>query len=107
MPGSLFEWLAYYLIAVNFAAFAAYGLDKSHAENGRRRISERTLHRLALIGGTPGAYAGRKAFRHKTRKREFSAVLHTIAAVQIAALAVEFAFGWDAVFAGLLAYAER
>ena len=38
---------------------------------------------LVLIGGTPGAYAGRALFRHKTRKQPFSARLHTIAVFQI------------------------
>ena len=59
------------LIALNFAAFAAFGIDKSHAENNRRRIRESTLLTLAMFGGTPGAYAGRSMFRHKTRKQPF------------------------------------
>ena len=72
------------LIALNFAAFAAFGIDKSHAENNRRRIRESTLLTLALIGGTPGAYAGRSLFRHKTRKQPFCTRLAIIAGVQAA-----------------------
>lgn len=71
------------LIAVNFCAFAAFGIDKAKAEAGSWRILEGTLLNLALIGGTPGAYAGRALFRHKTRKQPFSARLHTIAVFQI------------------------
>lgn len=63
--------LAYWLIAVNFLAFAAFGIDKARAENGRRRTAETDLLMLALIGGTAGAYAGRYLFRHKTRKQTF------------------------------------
>jgi uncharacterized membrane protein YsdA (DUF1294 family) len=48
----------------------------------RRRIAESTLLTLALLGGTPGTYAGRALFRHKTRKQPFSRRLHTIAVVQ-------------------------
>lgn len=64
--------IALWLIAVNFAAFAAFGIDKARAEaagprRGRRRTSEADLLGLALLGGTLGAYAGRKLFRHKTR----------------------------------------
>ncbi len=69
-----FEYLAYYLIAINFIAFAAFGIDKSLAEQGRRRISEARLLGWATIGGTAGAYAGRHLFRHKTRKLSFSGV---------------------------------
>ena len=59
------------LIAINFLAFAAFGIDKARAEAGAWRVSEGTLLRLAFFGGTPGAYAGRALFRHKTRKQPF------------------------------------
>jgi uncharacterized membrane protein YsdA (DUF1294 family) len=58
------------------------------AEAGRSRISEENLLSLAFIGGTPGAYAGRQLFRHKTRKQPFSNRLHAIAGFQIAGLAL-------------------
>ena len=74
------------LIAINFAAFAAFGIDKSLAENNRRRISESTLLKLAFFGGTAGAYAGRAAFRHKTRKEPFCTNLAFIAGLQVAAM---------------------
>lgn len=73
------------LIAVNFIAFAAFGIDKARAERGAWRISEGTLLRLAFLGGTPGAYAGRALFRHKTRKQPFCANLHAIAVLQVIA----------------------
>lgn len=84
--------LATALIALNFLAFAAFGIDKAKAEAGRRRIAESTLLLLAFLGGTPGAYAGRAAFRHKTRKQPFSSQLHTIAALQVVALGL--GLGW-------------
>lgn len=89
------------LIAVNFLAFAAFGIDKAKAEAGAWRISESTLLQLALIGGTPGAYAGRALVRHKTRKQPFSGQLHTIAGLQIAALAGLAVWFW--VPSGLVA----
>ena len=63
--------VALYLGAVNLAAFAAFGADKLLAWAGVRRISEGNLLTLALVGGSPGAYAGRHLFRHKTRKQPF------------------------------------
>lgn len=65
-------------IAINFFAFAAFGIDKMKAETGRWRVKESTLLMLAFIGGSPGAYAGRRIFRHKTRKQTFSRNLHII-----------------------------
>ena len=73
------------LIAVNFIAFAAFGIDKARSERGAWRISEGTLLRLAFLGGTPGAYAGRALFRHKTRKQPFCVNLHAIAVLQVIA----------------------
>lgn len=75
------------LFALNLFVFVAFGIDKLKAETGRWRIQESTLLLLALLGGTPGAYAGRALFRHKTRKQPFSGRLHAIAAVQLVALA--------------------
>lgn len=89
------------LIAINFLAFAAFGIDKARAEQGAWRISEGTLLRLAFLGGTPGAYAGRAVFRHKTRKQPFSGNLRAIAVLQIIALAgVAVWLGWGAFLPG-------
>lgn len=81
------EYVTYWLIAVNFATFAAFGIDKAKAESGARRISEAALLQWAFFGGTPAAYAARHLFRHKTRKQPFSSNLHMIAIFQISALA--------------------
>ena len=77
------EIATYYVIAVNLFAFMSFGIDKSLAETGSWRISEAALLGWALIGGTPGAYAGRALFRHKTRKQPFSSELHGIAKLQV------------------------
>ena len=77
------ELATYYAIGINFIAFSAFGIDKWLAETGARRISEASLLGWALLGGTPGAYAGRALFRHKTRKQPFSSELHGIAILQL------------------------
>ena len=79
LPFNPVEIATYYLIAVNFLAFALFGIDKARAENGGWRISEGTLLMWAFLGGSIGAYAGRSAFRHKTRKQPFCTMLHSIA----------------------------
>ena len=84
--------IAAYAVAINFVAFAAFGLDKMLAESNGRRISEANLLTLAFLGGTPAAYAGRQLFRHKTRKQPFSAELHTVALIQVGAIALFLAW---------------
>ena len=74
------------LIAINFIAFTAFGVDKAKARRGQYRIAESTLLLFAFLGGTLGAYAGRRAFRHKTRKQPFNSHLFTIAVLQMLAL---------------------
>ena len=74
------------LIAINFIAFAAFGVDKAKARARRWRVQESTLLTLAFLGGTLGAYAGRAVFRHKTRKQPFGSHLFQIAVGQMLAL---------------------
>ena len=81
-----------YVLAINLVAFMAFGIDKMLAEAQRWRIAESTLLTWALIGGTPGAYAARHLFRHKTRKQPFCRNLHTIAVMQV--IAVGAAVWW-------------
>ena len=82
------------LSAINFAAFAAFGLDKARAERGGWRIRESTLLWLACLGGSPGAWAGRRLFRHKTRKQPFSSRLLGIAVLQAIAIGAVSAWGF-------------
>lgn len=58
-------------LAVSLIAFVLYGWDKRQARLERRRISEKTLHRLAIFGGWPGSILGQRYFRHKTEKVGF------------------------------------
>jgi len=61
-------------LAASLITFVAYRMDKSAAQKGRWRISEGTLHLLALAGGWPGALVAQNVLRHKSRKREFRSV---------------------------------
>ena len=57
-----------YLAAINVLTFCVYGADKRRAKiPGARRVPEKTLLGLAAIGGSLGALAGMRVFRHKTR----------------------------------------
>ncbi|OGH73998.1 MAG: hypothetical protein A3C90_02175 [Candidatus Magasanikbacteria bacterium RIFCSPHIGHO2_02_FULL_51_14] len=80
----LSQILLVYFIAVNVVSFFYFGLDKLKAELGSRRVSERRLWALALLGGSLGAFLGMNFFRHKTQKASFQAILLLIFLVQIA-----------------------
>ena len=63
---------------------AVYLLDKRRAIHAARRIPERTLHTLELLGGWPGALVAQQVFRHKNRKPRFFLVTWLIAALHAA-----------------------
>lgn len=75
-----------YLLA-SLAAVILYGVDKSAARRGERRIRESTLQLVALAGGWPGALLARRWFRHKTRKQPFGMILWGCAALNIGLVA--------------------
>ena len=60
-----------YLMAINLVLFFVMGADKSHARRHKRRVPERTLFTLCLLGGGIGGVLGMLAFRHKTRHTQF------------------------------------
>jgi uncharacterized membrane protein YsdA (DUF1294 family) len=67
--------------------FVAYFIDKRRAVRGRgaRRVPERTLHCMELLGGWPGALAGQSCFRHKRRKTSYMMVVFAVIALHAAA----------------------
>lgn len=75
---------------LNLVSFAVYGYDKRQAKLGERRVPEKKLWLLILVGGFAGAWAGMSVFRHKTSKGSFlfPAVLCTLPWVGLAGLLV-------------------
>lgn len=61
----------WHLGLITLVTFLGYGWDKRQARSGGWRVPEKTLHQMAFIGGTLGAWAGSKFFRHKTIKGSF------------------------------------
>lgn len=70
---------------LSLAALLAHGFDKRLARRGARRVPERTLHALALLGGFAGAWLGMRLFRHKTQKPVFTLVVVAAALLHAAA----------------------
>lgn len=80
--------LAFYLLAINALTFGAFALDKQAARRDTRRIPERHLLTLAMIGGSGGAIAAQQLLRHKSRKEPFRTALWSIAALHLILIAV-------------------
>jgi len=61
-------------VALSLMTFIVYACDKLAAHRGERRIAERVLHLLDLIGGWPGGWLAQKTLRHKCSKPSFQRV---------------------------------
>ena len=75
--------LILYLALVNALAYGVYWMDKRRAERGRPRVSEKELLLWVAAGGSLGAYAAMRRFRHKTRKRSFRLAFYGLVAAQL------------------------
>ncbi|MGI5935000.1 MAG: DUF1294 domain-containing protein [Lawsonibacter sp.] len=84
MDIELWKLLAGYLLLVNLAGFLLMGLDKRRARRGRWRISEKALFLPAVLGGSLGAIAGMRTFRHKTKHWYFRYGLPALLVGQLA-----------------------
>jgi len=75
------------------SGIGAIGVDKHLAVMGWDRISERTLHIVALLGGFWGIIFGAFLFRHNTSKPEFWPPLLFVAALWVG-LFLALVFGY-------------
>jgi uncharacterized membrane protein YsdA (DUF1294 family) len=64
-------WVAGIYLLASIVCFIVYAVDKSAAGTARRRVPERTLLTLGVIGGWPGAIVAQQTLRHKTQKASF------------------------------------
>jgi uncharacterized membrane protein YsdA (DUF1294 family) len=77
-----------WLILINLVTFFVFGLDKLKAKRketheATRRVPEKTLFTLSIIGGSVGALIGMRAFHHKTLHRSFRIGIPVILLLQI------------------------
>ena len=80
-PGATLKVYLAVVLVVSPICFVLYWLDKRRAIKQQVRISERTLHVAAFVGGWPGALLGQRVFHHKTQKRTFQLVFWLIVAL--------------------------
>lgn len=76
--------LPLWLVLISLALFIVMGADKRRARLGMRRVPEKRLFLLALLGGAVGGTLGMRAFRHKTKHWYFAWGFPLLALAQIA-----------------------
>lgn len=86
--GSPWGLLAVWLVVINLVTFLVFGWDKFKAKykekhENARRVPEKTLFILALLGGSVGALLGMRVWRHKTLHKTFRFGIPAILALQI------------------------
>ncbi|MFN7643297.1 MAG: DUF1294 domain-containing protein [Burkholderiales bacterium] len=86
-PGAVWPWILLVYLVASAITFAVYAHDKRAAVRGAHRVSERTLHWLALVGGWPGALLAQRLLRHKTRKPFFRTMLRLTIGLHVVLLA--------------------
>ena len=84
MAAEIIKPLLIWAAAWSVINFLVCGWDKLCAKKGFRRVRERTLWLLTVIGGAAGMLIGMQLFRHKTKHRSFVWGVPAVVLVQIA-----------------------
>jgi len=79
---------ALFCCLMSLALLFTMGADKLYAKSGHRRVAERRLFLLALLGGAPGGLLGMYAFHHKTRHWNFVLGFWALTILQLGALGI-------------------
>ena len=87
------SWIAWLYVVASCVCLVLYARDKTNARNKRRRVPERTLLLVGLVGGWPGALIAQRVLRHKTAKRSFRFAFRASIVVNLLAL-VALASPW-------------
>ena len=82
-------WVALVYLAASVVAYVMYAVDKSAAQRrGQRRIPERTLLMMAVVGGWPGSIVAQQTLRHKTQKVSFRRAFWMMVVINLVVLGV-------------------
>ena len=86
--GNPWGLLACWLLLINLITFFVFGVDKWKAKRKERhettrRVPEKTLFLLSILGGSVGALLGMRVFHHKTLHKTFRFGIPIILLLQI------------------------
>jgi uncharacterized membrane protein YsdA (DUF1294 family) len=79
----LMPLLFHYLLLINILTLLIFAMDKQWSINKQRRVPEKTLWLLSLIGGSVGGIVAMEICRHKRQKIGFVVVMYLILVVQL------------------------
>lgn len=85
--------LLLWCLVLSVLGFLLMGYDKLQAKRGRRRVPEKSLFSVALLGGAAGAVLGMYLFHHKTRHWYFKWGLPAILLLQLGLLWFHWEYG--------------
>lgn len=85
--------LLLWCLGLSVLGFLLMGYDKLQAKRGRRRMPEKSLFSVALLGGAAGAVLGMYLFHHKTRHWYFKWGLPAILLLQLGLLWFHWEYG--------------
>ena len=81
-----------YILFMSVLTFSVCRVDKFAAQRQKRRVPEKVLFGLSILGGSVGMYLGMFTFRHKTKHGYFEIGIPLIILIQ-AALLLYFVLG--------------
>ena len=85
--------LMLWCLGLSVLGFFLMGYDKLQAKRGRRRVPEKSLFSVALLGGAAGAVLGIYLFHHKTQHWYFKWGLPAILLLQLGLLWFHWEYG--------------
>ena len=71
---SIYDYLPTYILVISIITFIIYALDKLFAKHNMRRVPEKVLLGLSIIGGCYGGLLSMHIFHHKTKKPIFNVI---------------------------------
>jgi len=81
-----------WILGVSLFTFLIQGLDKLQSRGPGRRVPEKWLHLLELIGGWPGAHLGQQLYRHKTVKPSYRRIFFLMVALHVIGVLLAFIY---------------
>ena len=79
----LIKILLVHYALLSIVSACMHAVDKRRAIKDRRRIPEKSLHSMELIGGWPGALMMTRMINHKVSKRSYMWTLYAIVALHV------------------------
>jgi uncharacterized membrane protein YsdA (DUF1294 family)/cold shock CspA family protein len=90
------NWVGGAYLLFSLVCFHFYAADKAAAQvKGQRRVPEKTLLLLGLVGGWPGAIVAQQLRRHKSSKLSFRAAFWTTVLMNVLAFVLLSALLWS------------